>query len=80
MSAETKKIKLNINISFDLYEALTVIKIQRGIETDQALDSLLRENADVKKALEEIKAEPDVGVFVVGPRMRQHMAEKAPTS
>lgn len=67
--------KISVTITPELHSALTLAAVEHKITLSRQLEVYLRENKDVQKFIDIVRAEPDVGVLAVGPRFHTELAK-----
>jgi hypothetical protein len=61
-------IKITVSMTPELYSALTRAALDNGTNISREIEIHLRENPYIQKYIEEVRAEPDVGVHLVNPK------------
>ncbi len=67
--------KISISITPELHSALIRASLDNGVSVSRIVDNYLKEHNIIRKYIEEIRAEPDIGVFAVNPK-RIHIDSK----
>ena len=67
--------KISISITPELHSALIRASLDNGVSVSRIVDNYLKEHNVIRKYIEDIRAEPDVGVFAVNPK-RVHTDSK----
>jgi hypothetical protein len=61
-------IKTTVSMTPELYSALTRAALDDGTNLSREIETHLRENPHIQKYIEEVRAEPDMGVHIVNPK------------
>jgi hypothetical protein len=70
-----KELRPLIGIAPELYSALTAIGLEKGKRAEQILEETLEKDPEIKKMVDMVRKEPDVGVLAVGPTFRRRFQE-----
>ncbi|HEU5220556.1 MAG TPA: hypothetical protein VFU58_00695 [Candidatus Nitrosotalea sp.] len=60
--------KISISMTPELYSAIVRAAMDNDVKVSRIISDYLKEHPMIKKYVDEIRAEPDVGVFAVNPK------------
>jgi hypothetical protein len=67
--------KISISLTPELHSAIIRASLDNDVPVSRIIGEYLKEHSMIKKYIEEIRAEPDFGVFAVNPK-RIHSESK----
>jgi hypothetical protein len=70
-------IKTTVSMTPELYTALTRSALNSGTSVSREIETHLRESTFLQKYIKEVRAEPDVGAYLVNPRTLRAKSKSA---
>jgi hypothetical protein len=67
--------KISISLTPELHSAIIRAAMDNDVKVSRIISDYLKEHPMIKKYIEEIRAEPDIGVFAANPKQLRHRSK-----